>query len=397
MSKVKISGKANGFTNAPPSKSMAHRLMICSFLAKGGTVHGVSDSADMKATLGCLKALGADITLSDGNAEFNGVKEISGATLPCFESGSTLRFMIPICMLYNLPFTLTGTKRLFSRSLEVYKTLSDERGIEFCQTEDSVFVNGRLTGGKFSVRGDISSQFISGLLFVLPLLSTDSVIEITGKFESAPYVDMTIDALRLFGVTAKRQNNIIEIKGNQAYKPNDVTVEGDWSNSAFFDALNLVGGNVKVGNLNTESLQGDKIYREYFKMIQNGCPELDVSDCPDLAPILMATASACNGAVLLGTKRLAIKESDRGDAMGKELRKFGVRVKARENDITVGCGLKAPTEILYGHNDHRIVMALAVLLTKTGGCIEGYEAVSKSLPDFFERLGELGVDIEYET
>lgn len=397
MAKVTVHGTARGVIEAPPSKSMAHRLMICAFLAGGGSVQGISDSVDMKATLACLKALGAQVTLSEGKAVFEGTNGKKESTLTCFESGSTLRFMIPVCMMYDKPFTLTGSERLFSRSLEVYEDITSAQGIEFRAGKDSVYVSGRLKGGSFKVRGDISSQFISGLLFVLPLLKEDSVIEITGSFESAPYVDMTIQTLALYGVSAKRENNVIKIKGGQSYEITDTIVEGDWSNAAFFDALNLVGGDTQVTNLNTESLQGDKIYKEYFKKIQNGYCTLDISDCPDLGPILMAAGAACHGVRLTGTKRLAIKESDRGAAMAEELSKFGVKVQNEENEITVGSGLSVPCETLYGHNDHRIVMALAVLLTKTGGSIDGWGAVSKSLPDFFDRLERLGVKVEYET
>ncbi len=392
MEQIKVFGKANGTVNAPPSKSMAHRLMICAYLSNGGTVKGVSYSDDINATLNCLSALGAEIragcdtiTIKQG--------DVTQTALPCNECGSTLRFMIPICMLYDKGFTLTGSERLFARSLEVYNTLCAEQGIEFKQLKDKVYVKGKLRSGVFSVRGDISSQFISGLLFVLPILSGDSKINITGDLESAPYIDMTINALSQFGVTVKRNHKTIEIKGNQIYKPNTVTVEGDWSNAAFFEALNLVNSDVKVKNLNTASLQGDKIYREYFKLIQKDCPSLDVKDCPDLAPVLMAVGAYNHGVHLINTKRLKIKECDRGVAMATELKKFGIDIKICDNEIFVGHGISEPNDILYGHNDHRIVMALSVLLTKTGGVIDGWRAVNKSMPDFFERLKNLGVNI----
>ena len=379
MGKITVSGKAFGQVTAPPSKSMAHRLLICAYLSGGSTVHGLAESEDINATRDCLKALE------------------TGETLNCRESGSTLRFMIPLCLVKGTPFTLTGTKRLFSRSLEVYETLCKKQGIEYVSKEDSLYINGKLRGGEISVRGDISSQFISGLCFALPLVDTDSVITITNGFESVNYVDMTLQAMNTFGIDIRRCDNKIFIKGNQTYKKTEVTVEGDWSNAAFFDALNLLGSDVKVTNLDTESLQGDKIYREYYKLIENGCPVLDITNYPDLGPILMALGAACHGVTLTGTKRLAIKESDRGRVMAEELKKFGVRVTVEENRISVSGGINTPTECLFGHNDHRIVMALSVLLTVSGGSIEGFEAVAKSFPDFFERLESLGVKISYEA
>ena len=369
-----------GKIEAPPSKSMAHRLLICSYLAGGGTVSNLAQSEDIKATKACIDALK------------------TGGELNCNESGSTLRFMAAICLLQNEKLTLRGTKRLFSRSLTVYEDICKEQNIYFEQGEDYLTLKGRLSPGKYKVRGDISSQFISGLMFVLPLLEDDSEIEITGKIESRPYLDLTLDALSAFGIKEQFEDNIIKIKGNQKYIAKDVTVEGDYSNAAFFDAFSVLGANVEVTGLNPHSLQGDKIYKQYFELVKNGCPTLDITDCPDLAPVLMAVAAAKNGCRLIGTRRLKIKESDRGEAMKTELAKMGVSVTNLENEIIVEkCGnLKRST--LYGHNDHRIVMALSVLCTLTGGIIEGAEAVSKSFPDFFDAIESLAIEVKkYEA
>ena len=391
--------RLSGRMSAPPSKSMAHRYLICAALSRGVcTVSNIDMSDDVRATLDCLGALGVGVKAGDGCVTVDGSGLFSKAdVLDCNESGSTLRFMIPICLLADKTLTLKGTKRLFSRSLDIYKELCDSRGFEFLQKEDSVTVKGRLYPDRYVVKGNVSSQFISGLLYVLPLLSGDSVIEITGELQSAPYIDMTITAQKCYGVDISRDGNIINIKGNQKYTPTDTVVEGDCSNAAFFEALNVIGQSVKVTGLDPDTLQGDYIFYEYFEKLKNGRPTLDIKNCPDLAPILMAVAAAKGGARLTNTARLKIKESDRGNAMKQELEKLGVVVKVRDNDIEIGCGISPPTSVIYGHNDHRIVMACAVLLTLTGGSIDGAEAVCKSLPDFFERMRALGAKVRYEA
>ena len=388
-----------GIVQAPPSKSMAHRYLICAALAKTPcTINNIALSKDIEATINCLMALGVNVNVTKTEADVNGYNIFSKTdTLPCYESGSTLRFMIPICLMANKEITLCGTERLFARSLDIYKELCDERGFLFKQAKNSVTLKGNLTSGKYTVRGDVSSQFISGLLFALPLLKGDSIIEITGKLESAPYIDMTIAAQREFGVEVNRCDNIITVKGGQCYKAVNATVEGDCSNAAFFDALSVLGHNVHVTGIDKNTLQGDYIFYDYFEKLKNDAPTLDVGNCPDLAPILMAVAAAKNGCTLINTSRLKIKESDRGRAMADELEKFFVKTELYDNSIVVGYGAKEPKEVLCSHNDHRIVMSCAVLCTIFGGTIDGAEAVSKSLPDFFERITQLGVEVNYET
>ena len=388
-----------GEVSAPPSKSMAHRYLICAALSGAPcTIKNIALSKDIEATINCLLALGVKINVTKTEADVNGDGIFSKTdTLLCNESGSTLRFMIPLCLVANKNITLCGSERLFARSLDIYKQLCDERGFLFLQGKDCVTLNGSLKSGKFTVRGDVSSQFISGLLFALPLLQGDSVIEITGKLESAPYIDMTISAQKEFGIEIERDNNVIYVKGSQKYLPVSATVEGDCSNAAFFEALKVLGHDVSVTGLDKNTLQGDYIFYDYFKKLCDGTPTLDVGNCPDLAPILMAVAAAKNGCTLINTARLKIKESDRGSAMAKELSKFGVKCELYDNSIVVGCGLMTPKEALCGHNDHRIVMSCAVLCTLFGGIIEGCEAVSKSLPDFFEMMTKLGSEVNYET
>ena len=393
--------RAYGRVTAPPSKSMAHRYLICGALSPESEIKGVGFSEDIKATLSCLASLGANIEIKGDTVKIGGIdinKEIKSDKLFCNESGSTLRFLIPLCLLFGKEITLSGSERLIQRSLSVYADICAAAGLEFKQNADSVTVMGRLKAGKYSVRGDVSSQFISGLMFALPLLANDSIIDITGALESGSYLGMTVKALADFGVRISRTDeHTIYIKGNQTYKPRILTVEGDYSNAAFFEALNAVGGNVAVSGLSKASCQGDAVYKKLLGKIVRGTPQIDISDCPDLGPVLMAAAAANNGAHFTGTRRLKIKESDRGAAMAEELLKFGCHTEINDNDITVrGCTLKTPELPLNGHNDHRIVMSLAVLCTVTGGRIYGAEAVSKSFPDFFERFSSLGIDLEVE-
>lgn len=396
--KVRIEkGLAKGKICAPPSKSYAHRLLICGALAKGQSkIDGISSSVDMDATLDCIRALGADFEKIGDSVSINGGIGDYGKKriFNCHESGSTLRFFIPIALLTGDECRLCGSERLMSRGLEVYDEIFKKQNIECKKEKFSLTLKGRLKPDTFNVRGDISSQFISGLLFALPLLDGDSVINITTTLESSAYVDITIQALSLFGVEIKRDANSFYIKGNQKYIPSNQRAEGDYSNAAFLDGFNVLGADVSVIGLNEDSIQGDKIYKEYFELIKNGTPTLDISNCPDLGPVLFALASVKQGATFIGTRRLKIKESDRAEAMKAELLKLGVKTEIFENSVIVHRGAKAPTERLYGHNDHRIVMALSVILSLFGGEIDGCEAVSKSYPDFFKEIAKIGVRCE---
>ena len=392
-------GTAYGRVEAPPSKSVSHRYLICGALSGGSVIENVAFSEDIKATLNCLSALGAEYEIDGGTVKIGGIspdKAVKCAELFCNESGSTLRFLIPLCLLFGQKITLKGTERLMSRSLAVYKEMCLSQGIEFTEDKESVTVCGKLTAGKYSVRGDVSSQFISGLMFALPLLPDDSIIDITGALESGSYLGMTVKALAEFGVRISRTDeHTIFIKGNQTYKPRTLRVEGDYSNAAFFEAFNSVGGNIAVAGLKKDTCQGDAVYRKLFGKLVRGCPKIDISDCPDLAPVLMAVAAANNGVKLIGTHRLKIKESDRGAAMAEELAKFGCNTEVWENEITVHPrALKTPELPLSGHNDHRIVMALSLLCSITGGSIYGAEAVNKSFPDYFRKLASLGIKVE---
>lgn len=397
-----LPGRAAGRVTAPPSKSMAHRLLIGAALAEGESiVRRLAPSEDILATCDCLTALGAlldrpaeDICTVRGPL---GRAETAFGTprrLCCRESGSTLRFLLPLC-LDGIPTELYGQGRLLARPLGIYRELCEARGIRFAQNADKITVCGTLQAGDFALRGDISSQFITGLLLALPRLAGDSRILLTTPIESRSYLDLTLDALHTFGIRAAWQGpRALYIPGRQHYRAADVTVEGDHSNAAFLGALNAVGGNVTVEGLREDSLQGDRLWRTHLDALAAGSPTVSLADCPDLGPVLMAVAAAGQGATFTDTARLRLKESDRGTAMAQELSAFGIRVEIAADGNTIrvhGGTLCTPDRPLCGHNDHRIVMSLAVLCTLTGGSITDAAAVAKSYPDFFEVLGSLGI------
>ena len=391
--------KAKGTVLVPPSKSMAHRALICAALSVDSSVRNIAYSKDITATVDCLRKLGACMEKDDNCIRIGGLNPFAlseETQLFCDESGSTLRFFIPLCMLSGRKVTLSGSDRLFERPLTIYEDICREQGILFEKTKNSVTVCGKLKGGNYFVPGDVSSQFISGLLFALPLLEDDSVLTVTGKFESASYIDLTVSMLSEFGIVIDRKENVFHIKGGQKYQNNTYTVEGDCSNAAFLDGFNLLGGKVVLDGLKNDTLQGDRVYAQMFRSLQNGEKQFDLSDCPDLGPVMFAMAAYLGGAVFSGTARLCIKESDRAAAMAEELAKFGIVTEVQDNTVVVHGGtLTAPYEVLHGHNDHRIVMALSLLCSITGGTIDDAQAVSKSFPDFFEKIASLGIDVEF--
>ena len=392
-------GRAFGEIAAPPSKSMAHRLLICAAMSEGvSTVRGIPDCDDVAATLDCLRALGIDIRIDGDTATVYG-KDLRGVkpTMPlfCKESGSTLRFLIPSALLCNGTAVFYGAESLMRRPMDVYEKLFSERGVTYVSDGSKIVVGGNLCGGEFTVVGNISSQFISGLIFALPCLSKDSTIKILPPIESRSYIELTLQAVRQFGIVAEWIDEYtIKIPANQSYKATDVTVEGDYSGAAFIDSLNLFGGQVSVRGLNEDTLQGDSVYKKFYGMLSSGVPTIHIGDCPDLGPILFAVAAAKNGGVFSGTKRLKIKESDRAAAMAKELKKFGTTVSVYENTVVIyPSDFHAPSEPLFSHNDHRIVMSLAILLTLVGGEICGAEAINKSYPAFFDDLKRVGISV----
>ena len=390
---------ARGTMTAPPSKSYAHRALICAALSGGvSTVRSVAPSQDLLATMDCLRALGAGIDCRNGIAEVTGLdpKTIpDGAALSCRASGSTLRFLVPVALLSDKSIRFTGVVRLMERPLSVYRDICALQGLPFHLRPRQLDIRGPLVPGRFEIPGDVSSQFVSGLLFALPLLPGSSTIEITPPVESRPYIEMTLAMLSSFGVDAVFSGNSIHVPGGQHYIPQEIMIEGDWSNAAFFLALNVLGDHVSVSGLLPDSLQGDKVCQEFFAALQKGAPSIDLSSCPDLGPVCMALAGALHGAVFTGIRRLRMKESDRCAAMAEELAKFGVMSEISENKMAIhpAAVLRRPVEPLWSHDDHRIAMALAVLATRTGGVIDGAEAVEKSLPDYYTRLQKLGIEV----
>ena len=394
---IKISPSvAQGQVRAPASKSYAHRLLICAALSQGvSVIENIGTNDDIVATVSCLKEMGAKIDVKGTTATVEGIsfgERKESVSLFCNESGSTLRFLIPLSLLVANEGFFSGAGRLMERPQTVFEELFKAKGCFLNKEENRLKAGGELKSGVYELRGDVSSQFITGLLFTLPLLSGDSEIRLTTPLQSAPYIDITIDALSRYGVNVERTDKGYFIKGSQKYVSQNISCEGDWSNSAFLHAFNLAGGSVQVEGLNPDSYQGDKVYRDFYEKLNVGTPTIDISDCPDLGPVLMACAAMKNGATLTGTQRLKIKESDRGSAMKQELSKLGVLVEIGEDYIKIPeYQLKAPTESVDCHNDHRIAMSMAVLCSVTGGTLNNAQCVNKSYPDFFEDIKNLGI------
>ncbi len=377
---------------------MAHRYLIGAALSgQKCTLTGVDYSEDILASIDCLKSLGADIIADRDTVTVDpkNFMKCGNPVLECRESGSTLRFFIPLALCLGKTVTFHGSERLFERPLEVYERLCREKGFVFNRGKDHLTLCGKLESDCYKIRGDISSQFITALIFALVHLGKAASVEIIPPFESRSYVELTLSALSSFGADVTfTDEHMIKIAPS-ALRSFSGRIEGDYSNGAFLDAFNCVGGEVSVKNLKADSKQGDMIYSEYFKKISEGTPTLDISDCPDLGPVLFAMAALKNGAIFTGTDRLKAKESDRGTAMHDELVKLGGGLIFGDNRITVPKQtLSYKGKILHGHNDHRIVMALSVILSQTGGVVDGAEAVKKSYPGFFRDIIKLGAKVE---
>lgn len=383
---------------APPSKSIAHRFLICCALSRGECrINGVSESEDMKATIGCLSSLGANVQREgDTVTIFCGLNPKKEVTLDCIESGSTLRFMIPVALASGADkITFKGSERLIARGVEVYEEVFANKGVRIEKDKNEIVVSGTLESGNYVLRGDVSSQYVTGLMLSLATLNSDSTIEILPPVESRPYIDMTIKVLEKFGVKIEEtEKNKFFVKGGQRFASGAYDVEGDWSNGAILFALNAFGSNVAVSGLDENSVQGDKVCVEIFRALEKENAVIDLSDCPDLAPIAFVVAAEKNGATFTGTERLKIKESDRAAVMAEELAKFGARVDVFDDYVVVHkAELHASSKEIRSHNDHRIAMSLAVLMTKYGGVLDGAEAVKKSFPDFFDVMKRAGAKV----
>ena len=398
--KVKIlPSKTSGEVSAPPSKSFAHRYLIGSVLSRGKCmIKNVADSDDISATLSCIEQLGGNVT-KDGNTVTvipTNEKQIENAVFDCKESGSTLRFFIPVVLATGAKnCTFLGSERLLARGIKEYEKLFENSDVTIKSDEKAIEVNGTLSAGNYEISGEVSSQYTTGMLFALSGLSYKSTLKITGKAESRAYVDMTIKVLKDFGADiTETEKNFFEINGKGRLSPGEFTVEGDWSNAAFLIAFSRLLGTISVSGLNENSVQGDRFCTAAFDMLDGENAEIDLKDCPDLAPILFAYAAYKNGGRFTNTRRLRVKESDRANVMTEELKKFGANVKVYENSVEIEkTQLKPPIVPLCGHNDHRIVMALSVLAAVFGAEIDGAEAVNKSYPDFFRVIKKAGVNV----
>lgn len=390
-------GKLCGRIKAPYSKSVLHRMLIGSALSLGeSTIYGITLSDDILATIDCLRNLGVEITFDDEKVNVTGVSTDlfeNKSVIDCRESASTLRFLIPLCLLNGKEYVFSGNGRLMKRPLDVYEKICTEHGFKFDLVDDKLHICGKLNSGTYEIKGDVSSQFVTGLMYALSLLKESSIIKLIPPVESRSYIDLSMAVLNDFGCDVKYiSENEIALSGNSVFDPKEHDSEGDYSNAAFFDALNYMGSEVKLENLAENSYQGDKIYKKYFPLIKKNHPTIDLSDCPDLGPILFALSAYKGGGRFSGVARLRLKESDRIKAMKEELNKFEVDiVECGENEVEiVSNGLKPPKETLFSHNDHRIAMALGVLCSITGGVIEDAQCVNKSFPEFWERFGEVG-------
>ncbi len=370
----------------PPSKSYSHRALICAELG-GGAALNLGDSADISATRRCMEALKNNAPMDAG------------------ESGSTLRFMIPLALALNGRLEIRGSQRLMERPLDDYFRIFEEHGISYELNGSALTAEGRLRPGDYRLRGDVSSQFVTGLLLALPLLDGDSVITLTTGLQSVGYVNMTLEVMERFGVKIRKTDNGYFVKGGQKYLPAEYTVEGDFSQAGFFLAM----GRVNCLGLNPNSAQGDRATVEVYRRmgmditltgegyLSDGRATVpatvDVSQIPDFVPVLACVMATVPGeSRIVGAGRLRIKESDRLAAITQELRRLGADVDEGGDYLIIRGGKPLHGAVCGSHNDHRIAMALAALSPHVDGelVIDGAECVNKSMPDFWERFERLG-------
>ncbi len=366
-----------GSITAIPSKSQAHRLLICAALSDRPTrILCPETNRDIEATADCLRALGSEIQYVSGEYQVIPIQNIpKTATLNCCESGSTLRFMLPVAAALGVEATFLMSGRLPQRPISPLWEELQRMGCQLSRpTNDTLLCRGKLRPGLYSMDGSISSQFISGLLLALPLVG-GSRLEIRGEVESRPYIDMTRQAISMF-----REGS-----------PGQITVEGDWSNTAFFLAARALGSSVQVENLNPDSMQGDRAITRLLPMLEAGRPKIHCEDIPDLVPILAVVAGAKYGALFYGIRRLRLKESNRVNSIVSMIEALGGKAQARDNELEVwGTGYTGGTVDACG--DHRIAMSAAIAATVCTQpvTITGAQAVEKSYPSFWAEYQKLG-------
>lgn len=397
----------SGVIALPPSKSVSHRALICAGLAKGKSViEQITCSEDVEATVRCLRALGIACEIADNVISVDGGlrDRADGAALDCGESGSTLRFVLPIALLSPNKTVLTGRGRLMQRPMEEFNEALRKNGAIIDQFSDRMEVRGSLRAGTYRFSGSISSQYVTGLLLALPLLEGTSVIELTSPLESKGYVDLTIDAMRTFGVTLEHeQYRRFVVRGGQTYRPMNYRVEADYSAAAFFLAAGALGCDVSCEGLNPNSLQGDRAFLEIAKQcgiaIETGdgtikalpgrikAVTVDVSEIPDLVPPLAAMLCFCEGTSrIVNAARLRMKESDRLHTVTMELNKLGADITEGSDELTIHGVAELNGGSVDAHNDHRIAMmaAVASIRCKNTVQISGADSVKKSYPNFWK-------------
>ncbi len=402
-----------GTVAAPPSKSLAHRALIAAALTGNSQIKGILPSDDMKATLRCLEALGKPSSIEGDTVTFSGNGQV-GAIADCGESGSTLRFFIPIFAALGIEVTFIGKGRLPTRPLTTFEECLPKHDVKMTKTDISggiVHISGKLSAGRFFVAGNVSSQFITGLLFALPLLKDDSEIILTSPLQSADYVELTLQVLEQAGIEIVKIENGFYVRGSQAYSLNDYTVEGDWSQAAFLLTAGAIGGDVTVTGLRKDSIQGDKRIEELLRQMgaditwskaglrSKKAPlkavDIDVSDIPDLLPILSVAAASADGRTrLYNAARLRLKESDRLSTTFAMITALGGKAEEFNDELCViGSALSGGT--VEGANDHRIVMSATVasLLTKNAVTVTDSHSINKSWPSFFDDYKLIGGNI----
>ena len=383
-------GKLSGTISAIPSKSQAHRVLICAaFSDIPTTIYCKDTNQDIEATAGCLNTLGATITRTDYGYYVIPIKETPNvAQLDCNESGSTLRFMLPIVAACGVDTTFLMSGRLPQRPLSPLWEELVRMGCNLDRpTENTLRCRGQLRGGAFCMDGSVSSQYITGLLFAMALLPTPSTLELTGKIESAPYISMTLDALKRFGIDASTYT----FSGKQRLtSPGSFTIEGDWSNAAFFLAANALGSSVSLENLNMYSVQGDRLVSPAITELSKNAT-ISAADTPDIVPILSIVAGAKHGGTFTDVRRLRLKESDRVATVAAMLQNLGCTVSVSENELTISPGQFQGCTI-DSAGDHRIAMSAAIAATIASSpvTIINAQCVSKSYPAFWNDFKKLG-------
>lgn len=409
----------HGEITLPPSKSIAHRAIVCAALANGiSRIAPVSQSQDMEATIRCVRALGASVQREGDALVIDGSRmllpdvsaENSPMELDCGESGSTLRFLIPVAAAGGVHAVFTGTGRLPERPIGCYQSCLPPAGVQL-QTSGGLplTLQGKLHSGDFALPGNVSSQFITGLLLALPLLNADSTITLTTPLESAGYIELTLGVMRSFGVTVTRTETGWQIPGNQSYRAHNFAVESDWSQAAFFLGAGLLGSTLCLHGLRQDSAQGDRACASIFAAMgaeihwqgdallvspcQKRAARIDAAQIPDLVPVLAVCAAFCPGETqIINGARLRIKESDRLQTTAALIQALGGTVTEHRDGLTI-CGSAAlPGGSCCGANDHRIVMAAAIAALSCTGtvCISDARSVNKSFPDFYEEYNRLG-------